>query len=73
MLISFFRRLDVANLKYNVSKCAFAQEEVVILGQKVLKHSKNLNPTMLQGISDLRPPTDVSRSKNLKSLTFIKS
>ena len=34
-------RLVVANLKVNVIKCAFAQEEVVVLGFKVLKHGIN--------------------------------
>ena len=30
--------LDVANLKFNVNKCSFAKEEVVVLGFEVSKH-----------------------------------
>ena len=33
--------LDVANFKVNANKCAFAQEEVVVLGLKVSKHGTN--------------------------------
>ena len=45
-------RIDLANLKVNVIKCAFAQEEVVVLGSKVSKHGINLNPAKVQGIGD---------------------
>ena len=37
-------RLSVANLKVNVNKCAFAREEVVVLGLKFLKARINPNP-----------------------------
>ena len=36
-------RLSIANLKVNVNKCAFAREEVVVLGFKVLKAGINFN------------------------------
>ena len=53
-------RLDLANLKVNVNKCAFACEEVVILGFKVSKDGINPNPAKVQGINDLKPPKNVS-------------
>ena len=59
------KRLDVANLKVNINKCAFAQEEVVVLGFKVSKHRINPIPAKVQGISDLRPPKDVSGVKQI--------
>ena len=43
-----------------MSKCDYAQEEVVVLGFKISKHGMNPNPAKVQGISDLRPPKDVS-------------
>ena len=58
-------RLDVANLKVNVNKCAFAREEVVVLGFKVSKDDINLNPAKLQVINDLRPPKNVSGIKKV--------
>ena len=58
-------RLNIANLKVNFNKCAFAQEEVVVLGFKVSKHGINPNPAKVQGISDLRPPKDVSGVKQI--------
>ena len=58
-------RLNVANLKVNIIKCAFAQEKVVVLGFKVSKHGINPNPAMVQGISDLRPPKDLSGVKQI--------
>ena len=33
-------RLDVANLKFNIKKCVFTKEEVVVLGLKVFKEGK---------------------------------
>ena len=36
-------RLSVANLKVNVNKCAFAREEVIVLGLKVSKDGINPN------------------------------
>ena len=53
-------RLNIANLKVNVNKCAFACEEVVILGFKVFKDGINPNPAKVQGINDLKPPKNVS-------------
>ena len=61
----FLERLNVANLKANVNKCAFAQEEVVVLGFKVLKQGINPNPAKVQGISDLRPPKDLFGVKQI--------
>ena len=58
-------KLSVANLKVNVNKCAFAREEVVVLGFKVLKAKINPSPTKVQGISDLQPPRDVSGVKQI--------
>ena len=58
-------RLDVNNSKVNVNKSAFAQEEVVVLGFKVLKHGINPNTAKVEGISDLRPPKDVSGGKQI--------
>ena len=58
-------RLDVANLKVNVNKCAFACEEVVVLGFKVSKDGINPNPAKVQGINDLKPPTTVSGVKQI--------
>ena len=58
-------RLGVANLKFNVSRCAFAREEVVVLGFKVLKARKNPYPVKVQKISDLQPPRDVSGVKQI--------
>ena len=49
----FLERLSVANLKVNVNKCAFAYEEVVLLGFKVSKDGINPNPAKVQGIYDL--------------------
>ena len=67
-------RLDVANLKVNVNKCAFAREEVVILGFKVPKDGINPNPAKVQGINDLKPPKNVSGVKEFwECLTFTKS
>lgn len=37
-------RLSIANLKVNVNKCAFAHEEVIVLGFKVSKDGINPNP-----------------------------
>ena len=53
-------RLSVANLKVNVNKCAFAREEVIVLGFKVSKDGINPNPAKVQGINDLKPPKNVS-------------
>ena len=36
-------RLSLANIKVNVNKCAFAPEEVVVLGFKVSKDGINQN------------------------------
>ena len=58
-------RLSVANLKVNVNKCAFAREEVVVLGFKVLKAGINPNPEKVQEISDLQPPRDISGEKQI--------
>ena len=58
-------RLDVANLKVNVNKCAFAREEVVVLGFKVSKDGINPNPAKVQGINDLKPPKNVSGVKQI--------
>ena len=46
-------RLDVANLKVNVNKCAFACEEVFVLRFNVFR-TKNPNPAKVQGINDLK-------------------
>ena len=56
-------RLSVANLKFNINKCAFACEEVVVLGFKVSKDGINPNPAKVQGINDLKPPKNVSGVK----------
>ena len=56
-------RLSVAKLKVNVNKCAFAREEVVVLGFKVSKDGINPNPAKAQGNNDLKPPKNVSRVK----------
>ena len=58
-------RLDVANLKVNVNKCAFACEEVVVLGFKVSKDGINPNPAKVQEINDLKPPKNVSGVKQI--------
>ena len=58
-------RLDVANLKVNVNKCAFAYEEEVVLGFKVSKDGINPNPAKVQEISDLKPPNNVSGVKQI--------
>ena len=58
-------RLSIANLKVNVSKCAFACEEAVVLGFKVSKDGINPNPTKLQGINDYKPPKNVSGVKQI--------
>ena len=58
-------RLDVANLKVNVNKCAFACEEIVVLGFKVSKDGINPNPAKVQGINDLKPPKNISRVKQI--------
>ena len=42
-VILVLERLDLANLKNNVNKCAFAQKNVMY-GFKVLKHRINPNP-----------------------------
>ena len=60
-----FERLNVANLKVNVNKCAFAREEVVVLGFKVSKDGINPNPAKVQEINDLKPPTTVSGVKQI--------
>ena len=41
-------RLSIANLKVNVNKCAFACEEVIVLGFKVSKDGINPNPAKVQ-------------------------
>ena len=65
------KRLIIAKLKVNVNKCAFAQEEVLVLGFKVSKYKINPNPAKVQGISDLRPPKEASEVKhNLFLLHF---
>ena len=67
-------RLNVANLKANVNKCAFACEEAVVLGSKVSKDGINPNPAKVQGINDLKPPNNVSGVKQiLEMFTFTKS
>lgn len=53
-------KYNVANLKVNVNKCAFAQKKLVVIRFKFSKHRINPNPAKVQGISDLRPPKDVS-------------
>ena len=58
-------RLSVANLKVNVNKCAFAREEVIVLGFKVSKDGINPNPAKVQGINDLQPPKNVSGVKQI--------
>ena len=58
-------RLSVANLKVNVNKCAFAREEMVVLGFKVLKSGINPNLAKVQGISDLQPQRDISGVKQI--------
>ena len=58
-------RLNVANLKVNVNKCAFDCEEVVVLGFKVSKDGINPNPEKVQGINDLKPPKNVSGVKQI--------
>ncbi len=58
-------RLSVANLKVNVNKCAFAKEEVVVLGFKASKAGINPNPAKVQGIYDMQPPRDVSGVKQI--------
>ena len=67
-------RLDVANLKVNVNKCAFAREEVVVLGFKVSKDGINPNPAKVKGINDLkRQRTYLGLNKFWECLTFTKS
>ena len=58
-------RIDVANLKVNVNNCAFACEEVVVLGFKVSKDGINPNPAKVQGINDLKPTKNVSGVKQI--------
>ena len=58
-------RLNIDNLKFNTNNCAFVQEEVMVLRFKVSKHIMNPNLAKVQGISDLRPPKDVSRVKQI--------
>ena len=57
-------RLSIANLKFNVYKCAFAHK-VVVLGFKVFKDEINPNPAKVQGIYDLKPPKNVSGVKQI--------
>ena len=64
-------RLDVADLKVNVSKCAFAQEEVMVLRLQVSKHRINPNPAKVQGISDLRLPKDVLGFKQVLGMLYL--
>ena len=58
-------RLDIANLKVNINKCALACEEVVVLGFKVSKDGINPNPAKVQGINDLKPPKNASGVKQI--------
>ena len=44
-------RLSVAKIKVNVNKCAFACEEVVVLGFKVSKEGINPNPAKVQDLT----------------------
>ena len=67
-------RLSVANLKVNVNKCAFAHDEVIVLGFKVSKDGINLNPAKVQGINDLQPVKNISGlNKFWECSTFTKS
>ena len=56
-------RLSVANLKVNVNKCAFAREEVVVLGFKVLKAGMNPNLAKVQIFFDLQPTRNCIRGE----------
>ena len=58
-------RLSIANLKFNVNKCAFAREEVIVLGFKVSKDGINPNTAKIQGINDLKPLKNVSGVKRI--------
>ena len=58
-------RNSVANLKVNVYHCAFAHEEVVVLGFRVSKDVINSNPAKAKGINDLKPPKNLSGVKQI--------
>ena len=58
-------KLSVANLKVNINKCAFACEEVIVLGFKVSKDGINPILAKVQGINNLKPPKNVSGVKQI--------
>ena len=58
-------RIIIANLKVNINKCAFACEEVVVLGFKGSKDGIDPNTAKVQVISDLKPPNNVSKVKQI--------
>ena len=57
-----FSTLEKANMKIQLDKCEFLQEEVEFLGYIVGKNGIRPNPKKLQAIADLQPP------ENLKDL-----
>ena len=57
------QRLDKANLKVNVNKCRFAMNQVTVLGHLVLAAGIEPNPEKIQGIRDMKPPTNVTEVK----------
>ena len=54
-------RLTKANLKLNVDKCLFAQNEVQVLGHIVSKEGIKTNPTLVEGIRQKAPPTNITK------------
>ena len=58
------QKLDLVNLKINLDKCRFAQNEIKILGHVVNGSGIKPNPNKIEIIQNLNPPTSVTGVKS---------
>ena len=54
-------KLAKAYLKINVDKCSFAQDKVQVLGHIVSREGVKTNPTLVEGIRQKAPPTNITK------------
>ena len=63
-------RLNVANLIFNINKCSFAKEEVVVIEVKVSKNGINLTLAKFQVVNDVGLLKNVSGSNRSRNVYF---
>lgn len=63
-------KLDGANLKVNLNKCSFCEEEVLVLGHIVLKESISPNPKKVEAILETRQLASVTELKSFLGVVY---